>query len=74
MDCDYQVPLVPRTPGGGDALSLPWRQSSCDHQVTFPLLLLLSLPGQQFSLQWVYNVLEHKKEVERIIFEDPDPK
>ncbi|EFJ48855.1 hypothetical protein VOLCADRAFT_109749 [Volvox carteri f. nagariensis] len=24
-------------------------------------------------LQWVYNVLEKKKEVERLIFEDPDP-
>jgi len=31
------------------------------------------IKAQQFSLQWVYNVLEHKKEVERIIFEDPDP-
>ena len=31
------------------------------------------LEQEQFSLQWVYNVLEHKKEVERIIFEDPDP-
>jgi len=31
------------------------------------------LDKEQFSLQWVYNVLEHKKEVERIIFEDPDP-
>ena len=26
-----------------------------------------------FSLQWVYNILEHKKEFDRIIFEDPDP-
>lgn len=25
-----------------------------------------------FILQWVYNILEHKKESERIIFEDPD--
>eukprot|EP00090_Calanus_glacialis_P018970 TRINITY_DN29292_c0_g1_i1.p1 TRINITY_DN29292_c0_g1~~TRINITY_DN29292_c0_g1_i1.p1 ORF type:complete len:701 (-),score=284.90 TRINITY_DN29292_c0_g1_i1:56-2104(-) len=31
------------------------------------------LEQEQFSLQWVYNVLEHKKEVERIIYEDPDP-
>ena len=38
------------------------------HGVTLP-----SLAKEQFSLQWVYNVLEHKKEVERIIFEDPDP-
>ena len=31
------------------------------------------IKSEQFSLQWVYNVLDHKKEVERIIFEDPDP-
>ena len=36
--------------------------------VTLPHIM-----SQQFSLQWVYNVLEHKKEAERIIFEDPDP-
>ena len=27
---------------------------------------------QQFSLQWVYNILEHKTEAERIVFEDAD--
>lgn len=26
---------------------------------------------QQFSLTWVYNILDHKKESERILFEDP---
>jgi len=31
-----------------------------------------ALEEEQFSLQWVYNVLDHKKETERIIFEDPD--
>ena len=36
--------------------------------VTLPHIM-----SQHFSLQWVYNVLEHKKEAERIIFEDPDP-
>jgi m7GpppX diphosphatase len=25
-------------------------------------------------IQWVYNILDKKKEVERIIFEDPDPR
>ena len=29
--------------------------------------------NQSFSLQWVYNILEHKKESDRIIFEDLDP-
>lgn len=27
-----------------------------------------------YFLQWVYNILEHKAETERIIFEDDDPK
>lgn len=26
-----------------------------------------------FVFQWVYNILEHKAEVERIVFEDEDP-
>ena len=36
--------------------------------ITKPALL-----EEQFSLQWVYNILEHKSEVDRIVFEDPDP-
>ncbi|KAH7976634.1 hypothetical protein HPB52_017050 [Rhipicephalus sanguineus] len=28
------------------------------------------ITSQQLSLQWVYNILEHKKESERILFED----
>lgn len=39
----------------------------------YQTVVLPHIQSQQFSLQWVYNVLEHKKEVERIIFEDPDP-
>ena len=51
--------------------------SSPEHliQETPELYQTVTLPhlqSQQFSLQWVYNVLEHKKEVDRIIFEDPD--
>merc|ERR1712226_154101 len=30
------------------------------------------LEKQSFSIQWVYNILEHKSESERIIYEDPD--
>lgn len=29
--------------------------------------------SEQFDLQWVYNILEHKSEAERIVFEDADP-
>ncbi|ESO88401.1 hypothetical protein LOTGIDRAFT_234493 [Lottia gigantea] len=31
------------------------------------------LEKNQFSIQWVYNILEKKCESERIVFEDPDP-
>ncbi|XP_015517190.1 m7GpppX diphosphatase [Neodiprion pinetum] len=37
-------------------------------------ITLPHLKKEQFSLQWVYNILEHKAEKERIVFEDPDPK
>lgn len=37
-------------------------------EVTLPYI-----QSSQFSLEWVYNILEHKQETERIIFEDPDP-
>ncbi|KAH8268111.1 hypothetical protein KR026_000108 [Drosophila bipectinata] len=30
------------------------------------------LKESQFSLEWVYNILEHKQEKERIVFEDND--
>lgn len=29
---------------------------------------------EQFTLDWVYNILDHKQEVDKIIFEDLDPK
>ncbi|CAO1365800.1 unnamed protein product [Diamesa serratosioi] len=35
--------------------------------------VLKHLESEQFSLEWVYNILEHKKEVERIVLEDNDP-
>ncbi|PWZ00494.1 scavenger mRNA decapping enzyme [Testicularia cyperi] len=31
-----------------------------------------SIPASR--IQWVYNILEHKKETESVLFEDPDPK
>ncbi|XP_016987739.2 m7GpppX diphosphatase [Drosophila rhopaloa] len=31
------------------------------------------LTSSQFSLDWVYNILDHKQEKERIVFEDEDP-
>lgn len=30
------------------------------------------LESEQFSTQWIYNILDHKKETDRIVFEDPD--
>ncbi|RMZ93330.1 m7 diphosphatase, partial [Brachionus plicatilis] len=36
-------------------------------------LTLKFIEQTQLNLNWVYNILEHKKESERIIFEDPEP-
>ncbi|XP_059617295.1 m7GpppX diphosphatase [Phlebotomus argentipes] len=33
-------------------------------------LTLKHLEKEQFSLEWLYNILEHKKEKDRIVFED----
>lgn len=35
-------------------------------------ITLPCIEQQSFSVQWVYNILEKKKEKERIIYEDPD--
>lgn len=53
------------------------RQESFLLQETPEDYLSITLPHlqeQSFSLQWVYNILEKKAEVDRIVFEDPDPK
>ena len=31
------------------------------------------LQGERFDIEWVYNILAHKKEAESIVFENPDP-
>ncbi|XP_056647931.1 m7GpppX diphosphatase [Diorhabda sublineata] len=36
-------------------------------------VVLPQLTDESLHLQWVYNIIEHKSEVERIIFEDTDP-
>ena len=38
------------------------------HTVVLPFI-----ESEQFNIEWVYNFLQHKKEAERIIYEDPDP-
>ncbi|GLV42624.1 uncharacterized protein CBL_03363 [Carabus blaptoides fortunei] len=43
---------------------------------TIDIYRTITLPyieKEQFSLQWLYNILDHTSESERIIFEDPDP-
>ncbi|XP_067647807.1 m7GpppX diphosphatase [Eurosta solidaginis] len=37
-------------------------------QLTLPFIT-----NSQFSLEWVYNILDHRQETERIVYEDADP-
>lgn len=39
----------------------------------YETLILPFIQKAQFSIEWVYNVLEGKKEVDRILFKDLDP-
>ncbi|KAH8359975.1 hypothetical protein KR093_009847 [Drosophila rubida] len=39
----------------------------------YETITLPYITSSQFSLDWVYNILEHKQEKERIVFEDNDP-
>ncbi|XP_013418826.1 m7GpppX diphosphatase [Lingula anatina] len=45
------------------------RETAEDYRnITLPYI-----QAEQFSIQWVYNILDKKKEAERIVFEDVDP-
>ncbi|ALC46760.1 CG2091 [Drosophila busckii] len=39
----------------------------------YETITLPYISSSQFSLDWVYNILEHKQETERIVFEDNNP-
>ncbi|KAL9979122.1 hypothetical protein ACROYT_G016734 [Oculina patagonica] len=44
-------------------------ETAADYKsITLPFL-----EEQSFSIQWVYNILEKKAEMERVVFEDSDP-
>ena len=49
---------------------MPQKNSSIS---SFILSFFPNTTSQKFTLDWIYNILEHKKEVERIVYEDPDP-
>ncbi|CRK92696.1 CLUMA_CG006344, isoform A [Clunio marinus] len=42
--------------------------------VDYITITLPYLKYEQFTLDWVYNIIEHKQETERILYEDLDPK
>lgn len=42
-------------------------------QEDYESITLPFIEEQSFSFQWVYNILERKAEVERVVFEDEDP-
>lgn len=44
-------------------------ESADDYKrITLPFIT-----GSAFDIKWVFNILDHKQETERIVFEDPDP-
>lgn len=69
-----QVHLIQETPELYKSITLrnlEKRQFSLEVSKSYcPSIKFLLQPFLPF--QWVYNILEHKKEVDRIVFEDPD--
>jgi len=49
------------------------QETSEDYQKITKPFLDRKFDEHVFSVEWVYNILEHKAEVDRIIFEDRDP-
>jgi m7GpppX diphosphatase len=45
----------------------------CETPALYHAVTLPCIRAEQFTLDWVYNVLEHKKEADRIIYENTDP-
>lgn len=39
----------------------------------YQTITLPFIQSEKFTLDWVYNILAHRKEAERIVYEDPDP-
>ena len=39
----------------------------------YQTITLPHITNESFSPEWVYNILDHKKETERIVYEDSDP-
>lgn len=51
------------------AFTIQYSPKTLDLQtVTLPYII-----EENFTIDWVYNILEHRKETERIVYEDPDP-
>ncbi len=45
----------------------------CETPELYQAVTLPAIQAEQFSLDWLYNVLDHKKEADRIIYENTDP-
>lgn len=70
-----EVHLVHETPELYEAVTLrhleQGKRFSLDVNMVSPVFILVFSPTSTY-FQWVYNILDHEKEVDRIVFEDPD--
>ncbi|XP_030374012.1 m7GpppX diphosphatase [Scaptodrosophila lebanonensis] len=65
--------IYPATEKHIEKYSICHKYVICETPDLYETVTLPYIEESQFSLDWVYNILEHKQEQERIVYEDNDP-
>ncbi|XP_055902887.1 m7GpppX diphosphatase [Eupeodes corollae] len=73
LNCIKTTVVYPATDKHIEKYSIHAKHLIAETPALYENITLTYLKSSQFSLDWVYNILEHKQETERIVFEDPDP-
>ena len=66
--------IYPATEKHIEKYSIRQRYLITETPALYENLTLPHIESSQFSLEWVFNILEHKQETERIVYEDTDNK
>ncbi|XP_017465904.1 PREDICTED: m7GpppX diphosphatase [Rhagoletis zephyria] len=65
--------VYPATEKHIEKYSLTQKYLITETPALYEQLTLPYITNSQFSLDWVYNILEHRQETDRIVYEDSDP-
>lgn len=72
LNCIKTTVIYPATEKHIEKFSIVLKHLINETPTLYENITLPYLTSNQFSLDWVYNILEHKQETERIVYEDSD--